>query len=317
MLENDLIEAIIALPTDLFYNTPLTTYIWVLSKNKRSERKGKVQLIDASLIFHKLKKGLGDKKNEITPEDRAAITKIYADFTESDICKIFRNEDFMYREYVVMQPLQRSYAITVERIATMIAKGSLSTLYDESKVEELENSEELTGKDAKKLDTYQNNKLIYDAIIEALNEAVSDSIYLSLSAFMPVLAKTISPVITDKKLIERIAEGLSEMDKTAEIQRDKKGNIIYDKETKDAELVPYTEEIDDYMAREVLPYLPNAVAFFEENLGAKKPIIKTGAEISFTRLFYKYQQPQVSEELAKEVTSLESSIAEQISVLFG
>ena len=317
MLENDLIEAIVALPTDLFYNTPLTTYIWVLSKNKRIERKGKVQLIDASLIFHKLKKGLGDKKNEITPEDRAAITEIYAQFSDSDVCKIFRNEDFMYREYSVMQPLQRSYAITKDRIAAMLAKGSLSTLYDESKVEELENAEELTGKDAKKLETYQNNKPIYDAIVQALYESVTDQLYPSLGSFMTVLSRILQKATTDKKILDRVADGLSEMDKNAEIQRDRKGNIIYDKETKDIELVPYLEEIDDYMSREVLPYLPDAVAFFEENLSAKKPTIKTGAEISFTRLFYRYQHPQDSEELEKEFSSLEASIADQVSALFG
>ena len=149
MLEEDLIEAIISLPTDLFYNTGIATYIWVLSKNKRAERKGKIQLIDASGIFHKLRKALGNKRNEITPEDRSAITKLYAEFKETDYSKIYKNEEFMYREYVVMQPLQRSYAITGDRITTMLAKGSLSGLYDEAKVNELENKEELTGKEIK------------------------------------------------------------------------------------------------------------------------------------------------------------------------
>ena len=84
MMESDLIEAIIALPTDLFYNTGIATYIWVLSKNKRPERKGKIQLIDASTFFKKLRKALGDKKNEISPEDRSAVTKLYADFAENE-----------------------------------------------------------------------------------------------------------------------------------------------------------------------------------------------------------------------------------------
>ena len=125
MLENDLIEAIIALPVDLFYNTGIATYIWVLSKNKRPERKGKIQLIDASSFFKKLRKALGDKKNEISPEDRTAITRLYADFEENEFCKIYPNEEFIYREYVVMQPLQRSYTITEERIEAMLAKGVL------------------------------------------------------------------------------------------------------------------------------------------------------------------------------------------------
>ena len=316
MLDNDLIEAIIALPTDLFYNTPLTTYIWVLSKNKRAERKGKVQLIDASQIFHKLRKGLGDKKNEISPEDRAEITRIYAAFTTSEVCKIFNNEDFLYREYAVMQPLQRDYAITDERIKKMVQDGGLSALYDESKVSELESAEELSGKDLKKLETYQKNKPLFDAILDALSGATDDTVYLSIRDFMPVLSRALSAVTADKKLLERIAAGLSEMNKEAEIQKDRKGNTIYDKDTKDTEIVKYTEDINDYMAREVWPYLPDAVAFFEENLGAKKPVIKTGAEISFTRLFYKYQQPVPSEELEARFTALEDTVSKRIADLF-
>ena len=327
MLENDLIEAIIALPIDLFYNTGIATYIWVFSKNKRPERKGKVQLIDASSFFHKLRKALGDKKNEISPEDRSAITKLYADFEPGEFCKIYRNEEFLYREYVVMQPLQRSYAITPERIEAMLSKGSLSGLYDAAKVDELENAEELTGKDLKKLEAFQNNKPVFDAIVAALQNAVSDTVYYSLVAFMPVLAQVLGsglpvPVgdepkpLADKKLMEKIADGLSVMDKKAEIQRDKKGNILYDKETKDTEIVPFEESIDTYMAREVFPHVPDAKAFFEENLGAKKPVIKTGAEIPFTRHFYKYQQPAPSEELETKFMELELSVSERVSKLF-
>lgn len=316
MLENDLIEAIIALPVDLFYNTGIATYIWVLSKNKRQERKGKIQLIDASQIFHKLRKALGNKKNEIAPEDRSAITKLYADFAESEICKIYNNTEFIYREYAVMQPLQRSYAITEERIQDMLSRGTLSSLYDEAKVEELENAEELTGKEAKKLENYQNNKPVFDAIIAALEAAVADTVYLKEKEFMPVLTRALTQVTTDKKLIAKIAAGLSEMDKNAEIQRDKKGNVIFDKETKDTEIVKFEEDIDTYMAREVLPHIPDAVAFFEENLGAKKPVIKIGAEIPFTRYFYKYQQPTPSEELEVRFSELEVSVNERVAKLF-
>lgn len=316
MLENDYIEAIIALPVDLFYNTGIATYIWVLSKNKRPERMGKIQLIDASGFFKKLRKALGDKKNEISPEDRTAITKLYADFVENEYCKIYKNEEFIYHEYVVMQPLQRSYAITAERIEAMISKGSLSSLYDQAKVDELENMEEPTGKDIKKLEAYQNNLPVYEAIIAALNAAVSDEVYYSPAAFMPVLTKALATATADKKLLEKIADGLSVMDKKAEIQRDRKGNIIYDKETKDTELVKFEEHIDDYMAREVLPHIPDAVAFFEENLGAKKPVVKTGAEIPFTRYFYKYQEPVASDELEVRFMELELSVTERVAKLF-
>jgi len=110
---------------------------------------------------------------------------------------------------------------------------------------------------------------------------------------------------------------LSIMDKSAEIQRDRKGNVLYDKESRDAELVKWDEDIDTYMAREVLPHVPDAVAFFEENLGAKKPVIKTGAEIPFTRYFYKYQQPTPSEELEQRFLALDKSVNERIAKLFG
>ena len=317
LLENDLIEAIIALPTDLFYNTGIATYIWVLSKNKRPERVGKIQLIDASGIYHKLRKGLGNKKKEISPEDRSAITKLYADFQPGELVKIYPNTEFIYREYVVMQPLQRSYAITEERIQKMLSDGALSGLYDEAKVNELENAEELTGKDAKKLEAYQNNKPVFDAILAALHAAVSDAVYLLPAAFAPILAQALGAVTQDKKLLEKIADGLSVMDKSAEIQRDRKGNVLYDKESRDAEIVKWDEPIETYMAREVLPHVPDAVAFFEENLGAKKPVIKTGAEIPFTRYFYRYQQPTPSEELEKRFLELDKSVNERIAQLFG
>ena len=316
LLENDYIEAVIQLPNDLFYNTGISTFIWVLSKNKRPERKGKIQLIDASSIYHKLRRGLGNKKNEISPEDRTAITKLYADFAENEYSKIYPNQEFIYREYTVMQPMQRSYAITAERIETMLTKGSLSSLYDQAKVDELENLAEPTGKDIRKLEVYQNNLPVFESIIAALNAAISDEVYYSPVAFMPVLTKALASATADKKLLEKIADGLSVMDKKAEIQRDRKGNIIYDKETKDTEKVKFEEHIDVFMEREVLPNIPDAMAFFEENLGAKNPVIKTGAEIIFTRMFYEPSFPENSDTLEVAFEEVMKKSALHISTLF-
>lgn len=318
LLEQDLLEAVIALPTDMFYNTGIATYLWVLSKHKRKERQGKVQLIDASKIFHPLRKSLGNKRNEITAEDRRQIVELYTSFQEGELCKIFDNEDFLYREYTVMQPLQRSYSITDESLERMDAKGSLNNLYDEGKVLSWQESEEeLTAKDKKKLAAYLQHKPLYDAIRDALKGAKQDKKYMSPEEFMPVLQDTLQSVTTDKKLLAKIADGLSVMDKEAVIQRDKKGNIIYDKETKDIEIVPYKIGIDEYMAKEVLPYVPDAKAFFEEDLSKKKPVIKTGAEIPFTRYFYKYEAPKPVEELEKQFNELEESVAARIQKLFG
>ena len=321
LLENDYIEAIIQLSTDMFYNTGIVTYIWVLSKNKRTERKGKIQLIDASSFAHLLRKSLGNKRKEITPEDRIEITKLYADFKENEHCQIYDNTEFIYREYAVMQPLQRSYAITEDRINAMLSRGDLSALYDEAKVDELENADELTGKDKNKLDNFKKNKPVYDAIVEALNNAVSDKVYKNSETFTPVVNNILSGIISDakdsKKIADKIIKGLSVMDKTADIQKDKKGNVIYDTETKDTEIVPWETNIDDYMASEVLPHVPDAKAFFEEDLGKKNPVIKTGAEIPFTRYFYKYQAPASSDELAKRFNELEASVDSRIKKLFG
>lgn len=320
LLEQDLIEAIIALPTDLFYNTGIATYIWILSKNKRQERKGKVQLIDASKICHPLRKSLGNKRNEISPEDRRVITRLYADFKEGEEVRIFDNTEFIYREYAVMQPLQRRYEITAESIDRLIQKGSLNSLYDEGKVMVLQakqEKDELSAKEAKELAKFLQNQPLYQNIMDTLHANINDQTYPHPRFFMPVLTAALADVTTDKKLLEKIADGLSIMDKSAEIQKDKKGNTIYDKETKDTEIVKWGETIDDYMAREVLPFVPDAKAFFEEDLSKKKPVIKTGAEIPFTRYFYKYQQPEPSEKLAQEFMDLEKSVNERIQKLFG
>ena len=316
LLENDLLEAIIALPTDLFYNTGIATYIWVLSKNKSKKRRGKVQLIDASGIYHKLRKSLGNKRNEITPEDRKRITELYANFEENELCQIYDNEEFMYREYVVKQPLQRSYAIDDERIENLVVSGALNTVYDEAKVNELENSEEeLSAKEEKTLEKLKAGKPLYDFIMETLKANTGKKKYMEPVSFMARLSELLPDV--DKKLLDRIAEGLSAMDKDAEIQKDKKGNVLWDNDSKDTEIVKYTESIEDYMAREVLPHIPDAKAFFEEDSSAKKPVVKTGAEIPFTRYFYKYQQPKASKDLAKEFVELDKSVNKRIAKLFG
>ena len=186
LLENDYLEAIIALPTDLFYNTGIATYIWIISKDKLSARKGKVQLIDASGFYKPLRKSLGNKRNEITPEDRQQVVELYLKFEDNDKSQIYDNEEFMYREYTVKSKSQG---------------------------------------------------------------------------------------------------------------------------TKDTERVPYKVKIEDYMKREVLPYVPDAVATFEENLAKKKPVIKTGAEFPFTRYFYSYEQTRDSKEVLAEIVALQSEIA--------
>ena len=192
----------------------------------------------------------------------------------------------------------------------------LSALWDDAKVTELEElGTTITGKDKVKLDKFYETKPVYEAILAKLKEALSVKKWLSPDKFIPVLTDILADC-SDKKLIIKIADGLSVMDKTAVVQKDKKGNVIYDKASKDTEIVKWDEDIEAYMAREVLPHVPDAQWFWEENLTAKKPVIKIGAEIPFTRYFYKYQQPTPSDELAAKFTELELSVSERIANLF-
>lgn len=320
LLENDYIEAIIAMPTDLFYNTGIATYVWILSKNKRKEREGKIQLIDATEIYHQLRKSLGNKRREFNLEDRKKITELYANFEENDLCQIHDNREFIYREYTVMQPLQRSYAINEERIENLETSGKLNSFFDEAKYEEIlekvELNEKLNRTEKNNLEKYKGNEEAYRKIFEILNENISEKKYMHVEEFEPIMNGLFKELSLSKAVVSNIIDGLSLMDKEAEIQRDKKGDIIYDKDTKDTEIVNIREDIESYMEREVLPHIPDAKAFFEEDMTLKTPRIKTGAEIPFTIYFYKYQAPRPSEELAREFLELEELVNQKVKELF-
>lgn len=314
LLENDYLDAIIAMPTDLFYNTPIATYIWILSKNKVNKRKNKIQFIDATNIFEKLRKPLGKKRNEFSKENRAQIVKLYTDFQENKLSQIHDNSEFIYREYTVMQPLQRCYAITEQRIQNMVP--NLRNFFDPVKYTELkDNARNLSARDTKKLIKFKNNKPIYDQLISILKNNVSDKVYKSPETFIPVIKDLMSDIV-DNRLLKKIVEGLSQMDKSAEVQTDKKGNIIYDRDTADSEIVNINTSIDKHMEKYVLPFIPDAKAFFEEDLGKKRPVIKTGAEIPFTRYFYEYQKLEKSNVLGDKIRNLENKINAEMQELF-
>ena len=181
-----------------------------------------------------------------------------------------------------MQPLQRSYGFTEDRIQNMLQAGALKSLWDDAKVAEIEEKgTTANAKEQKVLSDFYVAKPVYDVVLEKLNGAVSDQKWLSPEAFTPVLESVLAGLNIDRKLFDKIADGLSVMDKEAEVQRVAKGKnqgeVIYDKATKDMEIVRWDETIEDYMAREVLPHVPDAKWFWEEDVGVKKPVIKTGA----------------------------------------
>ena len=211
--------------------------------------------------------------------------------------------------------MQRDYAITTERIDAMVNDNILSALYDQDKVDEYMLMDPIPAKEKKKLDEYIESKPIYDGIIEKLRANISGTVYMNEAEFLPVIKKVLIGV--DKKWIEKVVDALSVMNKQAEIHKDKKGNIIYDtSRTKDTEIVKFTDDVDKYMEKEVLPHVPDAAWFFEEKLDAKKPVIKTGAEFPFTRYFYEYQAPEAVEDLEKEFMDIERELNSKISALF-
>lgn len=318
MLENDLIEAIIALPTDLFYNTGIGIFAFILSKNKRAERINRIQLINATNFWVPIKT-LGKKRRELSPEQIAEITKIYADFKPNKYCKIFDREEFLYKEYAVYQPLQRRGAINEENISTLCDSAyftSNSSIFSELEFEELSEITPRSVAEDKKFKKYIKGKKFTDEVISALKANASDKVYMDYSKFIASLKKILKDIdgCTDSRL-QKIAEIMSVIDKTAVIQKDKKGNIIPDQTTKDSEIVKLSEDVDEYFQREVLPYVPDAIWFFEENITAKKPVIKTGAEFPFTKYFYEFETPASSDDLLAKFMSLETNVSRRISLL--
>ena len=243
-LENDKIESIIALPTDLFYNTGIPTYVWILSNNKRKERIGKIQLIDASQICHKLRKSIGNKRNELTKEDREQIVKLYIDFKENEFVKIYDKKEFIYKEWTIMQPLQRSYAINDERINKLNEKGGIN--FSSISKNDMEALSKRVNKKIKQITSSDLKEHFSDKILEILNNNKSKKIYLNKEEFVEHLNSLLKDITTDNKVVDKIADLLSVMDKTAEIQKDKNGSILYDKETKDTEIVKINDDIEEY-----------------------------------------------------------------------
>ncbi|WP_273397914.1 type I restriction-modification system subunit M [Thermophilibacter mediterraneus] len=316
LLEEDLLEAIIALSPSSFVNTGIAVYLWVISKNKRAERRGKVQLIDATEIRHSMRKNQGEKRYELTREDREEIVRLYSELDDSDPrVQIYDYREFEYREYTVVQPMRRNYAITEERIETMLAGRALSGVWDEEAIAKLQEKDELKPSEQKRLAKLMAGRPAYDAIVAALRGAVSDEVFVDPKVFGDHLREVLKNCDATTALRNKIVDALSERDESAPIQKDRCGNVVYDKDTRDTERVPLLVDVDEYMEREVYPYVSDAHVTFDENLAAKKPVIKTGAEIPFTRYFYKYQEPENPEDVLAEVLEFDARAQSGLTAL--
>jgi len=289
MLENDLIEAIIALPTDLFYNTSIGIYAFILSKNKRTERRGKIQLINAVDMWKPLRKSLGKKRKEISRDDMRRITEIYAEFSEGPYCKIFDNEEFMYKEYAVYQPLQRTGSLSSSNIAALKSSAYFTAngqIFNEAEYGELLETDPREDDAEKKFQKFQKGKVFTEAAIAILEEHADGAEYKDFSEFTAKLKELIGDVDgMSASRLNGIAMELSVIDKTAVVQKDKKGNVLPDTTTKDTELVGLKIDVEEYFQREVYPHVPDALYIYDYDPNKKSSATnkeKLGAEFPFT-----------------------------------
>lgn len=289
LLENDYIEAIVALPTDIFFRTGIGTYIWLLSNKKTKVRRGKVQLIDATSIHSPMRKAEGNKRRFISDLQIADIARLYADFESSENVRIVDYRDLGYRRIKVLRPLRLVIRITGDAIAAFQASKPFSKLASK---EQLAWRKFLAQQDES---THPYEWL--DSLVEAAQKfgvgKVGDPLFLALETAFGVRDPDASPVL------------------------DEHGDLWPDKDLEDFENVPLDQSIEDYMAKEVLPHVPDAWVddgFVDHKDGA---IGKVGYEINFNRFFYKYVPPRELRTIDAELRAVENEIAVLLGEVAG
>jgi type I restriction enzyme M protein len=307
IIENDMLEAIAALPDQLFYNTGIYTYIWIVTNAKAPERKGKIQLINGIHYYKKMSRSLGNKRNvigdgvEVMPDQIAEITQIYGEFDHNAtrkleidgtikdvaISKIFDNEDFGYWRVTVERPLRLNFGATEDRLARLETESAFVNLALSKK----------RGVDA--LKEIEVGRALQEEIKVALR-GLGETLYKNRDKFEKALNKALKDLKIAAPLKKSILNALSERDETAEICKDKDGNPEPDSDLRDYENVPLKDDIDAYMQREVLPHVPDA--WVDESK------TRIGYEIPFTRHFYEYVPPRPLEVIEQEIKSLEDEI---------
>jgi type I restriction enzyme M protein len=290
MLEKDWVEAIVALPTDLFYNTGISTYVWLLNNRKPKVRRGKVQLIDASSesFWKSMRKSLGSKRREIPEAARQEIVSIYAEMLNGDagcgeFSKIFDTTVFGYREIRIERPLRLSFQAMPERLARLAEERAVQ-----------------------KLETVERQELL-----DALARHLPTQSFTNRAAFDKALAKALkgAGIKIGAPVKKAILSALSERDETADLCLDADGKPEPDSELRDHELVPLTENWRDYVAREVAPFVPDAWVDESYRDDRDGETGRVGYEINFNRYFYKYTAHRPLAEIDAELKQLEAEIA--------
>ncbi|MGI8711356.1 MAG: HsdM family class I SAM-dependent methyltransferase, partial [Acidimicrobiales bacterium] len=293
IIENDWLEAIVALPNQLFYNTGISTYFWLVTNRKAEDRKGKVVLLDARESWAKMRKSLGQKRKLVTEVQIAEITRLYHDALDvagrDDRIKVFGNADFGYQRITVERPMRRRWTVTEDAIAAVAASKAFLALANPARnaVEPVVAIHEGEQTQQRLLDVLGGLKGVQEDRQAAFDKQLGNA----LGAAGITIPLPLRRVILDAAAVP---------DPDAPVVTDRRGNPLPDTDLRDNENVPLTDDIDDYMRREVLPHVPDA--------WVDRIKTKVGYEIPFTRHFYRYTPPRPLAEIDAEIDAVEAEI---------
>jgi type I restriction enzyme M protein len=307
ILENDWLEALIALPEQLFYNTGIATYVWVVSNRKSPERRGKVQLIDATSFWTPMRKSLGDKRREIPREKADGICALYRAFKEGEYVKIFPTTHFGIRKISVERPLQLDFQASEERVGRLADEKAFQNLaVSKKKDPKIKAKEETKGRAEQEA-------------IRGVLAAMPDELFLEREAFVKALKATARKhgVQLATPMQKAILSALSEHNEEAEVCTDRSGDPEADTDLRDTESVPLAENIYDFFEREVKPHVPDA--WIDENRCDHKDgeVGLVGYEINFNRYFYQYTPPRPLDEIEADIKTIEKDIVRMLAEVTG
>lgn len=315
IFECDLLEALIALPEQLFYNTGIATYIWLLSSRKTQERQGKVQLIDASTFWEPMGRSLGDKRRQIPPERAQDILKILQDYRDGDsrvvtmdgkrgeavVSCIFPTAQFGFRKVTVQRPLRLNFQASAERVARLNEERAFQNLAKSKKRGQAGVEEEALGRRLQEKLIKLLNSLPYTMVRDRADfEGMLDGAFKSAGLKLSASVK------------KAVLAALSDRDKTATICLKRDGSPESDSELRDEERVPLAEDVYAYFEREVTPHYQDAWIDESKRDAKDGGVGVVGYEINFNRYFYRYAPPRELEAIETDIREIEAEIVRML-----
>ncbi len=280
IIENDWLEAVIALPPGLFYNTAIRTYVWLLCNRKRPRRQRRIQLIDATALCERMPRSLGDKRHRMTPAHIAEVVRLYRAFAPGERVRIFDDDAFAFRRVTIERPLRLRFCVDAAAIGRVRALSTFGRLEDDA-----------------------DGRALQRAILEALASIGSERVFRDRAAFVPVLEAALRRfgAKTTARLRKAIGLAIGERDPEAAPCLARDGLPEPDPQLRDTEDVPLEGSIGAFMAREVLPYVPDAWTEPEK--------ARVGYQIPFDRVFHTWTEPRPVSEIEAELRALEAESA--------